>query len=425
MSSKSQNLKYGSVSKKTFFSSVLGIEKQYNIYLPPRYNQSEDRYPVLYLFRGHEDEWFDPYMDHSRGGNAIQHLADELIQTAAIGKMIIVGVSMTSDDGQVYGLGMNMLNPKLAKAHNGIGSGKFEDYFTQDFIPHIDSTYRTIADRAGRGMDGFSLGGYTSVMLAIKYPQLFSSVGSYDGSHMFRDLNDPRLSFGKHDDYLWVRNDKMFAPVFRKPGKKKYDISHLLSYNPLNILDELFGYEKGLLQSIRFYIKTAAFDGFQGNRDRGVHLVTLFQLHGIENHASSLILSSDAHHTWKFADLHMRETLKKHSEAFGVQPEEKTISAETEFLTNVELISVKETTPLHKTITIDYRVYKEIPIKVEILSMQGESIKTLKQETHACGRHQIEWKGLNATGHLIGSGLYFVLISTPTGAIRKKFLFLR
>ena len=411
--------------KKSFFSKILGVKKHYNIYLPPGYKKSDKRYPVLYLFRGHEDEWFDPYMDHSRGGCAIQHLADELIRNGIIGEMIIVGVSMTSDDGQILGLGINMLNPKAAKMHKGSGSGKFEDYFIEDVISHIDSTYRTIPDRACRGMDGFSLGGYTSVMLAIKHPHLFSSVGSYDGSHMFRDLNDPRHSLGKHDDFLWVRNDKMFGPVFRKPGKKKYDIEHLLSYNPLNILDELFGYEKGLMQSIRFYIRTAAFDGFQGNRDRGVHLVTLLQLHGIENQAPSLVLSSDAHHTWKFADLHMRETLKQHSRAFGLQPVKKSLPEDKEFLTNMELVAVEETTPFYKKIIIDYRVYKKIPIKVEILSLQGESIKTLQYETHSCGRHKIEWKGLNASGHLVGSGLYFALLSTPNGAIRKKFLFLR
>lgn len=417
--------KNGTVKKVTFFSKALGVKKKYNIYLPPGYESSQKRYPVVYLFRGHENEWFDPYMDHSRGGNGIQNLMDELIEGGISGEMILVGVSMTSDDGHIFGLGINMLNPKGAKGRKGIGTGQFEDYFVNDMITHIDSTYRTIPERECRGMDGFSLGGYTSVMLAIRHPELFSSVGSYDGSHMFRDMNDPRYSLGKYDDYLWVRDDRMFGPVFRKPGKKKYELQHLLAYNPLNILDELFGYEKGLMQSIHFYIKTAAFDGFQGNRDRGVHLVTLFQLHGIENKAASLVLSSDAHHTWKFADLHMRETLQRHSRAFGVLPEKGEKPPQKEFLTNVELISIEEAAPNKRRVGIVYRVYKEVDIKVEILNLQGESLRMLRHETHECGRHKVNWEGKTSSDHQLASGFFFVLISTPTGAIRRKFVFLR
>lgn len=152
----------GTVKTGRFFSEALGVEKRYKIYLPPGYSYTEARYPVLYLFRGHEDEWFNPFQDHSRGGSAVQDIADELIQAGQIGEMIIVGVSMASDDGQVFGLGVNFLNPALAKKHPGIGSGRFEDYFLHDLIPHVDAEYRTLGHPGARAADGFSLGGYTS-----------------------------------------------------------------------------------------------------------------------------------------------------------------------------------------------------------------------------------------------------------------------
>lgn len=308
----------GTVLKGEFYSSSLEVKKHYRIYLPPGYEHTDRRYPVLYLFRGHEDEWFNPYQDNSRGGVAVQHLADELIRSGAMGEMILVGVGMTSDDGQVYGLGVNFLNPRRVRKHPGVGSGRFEDYFVQDLVSHIDASYRTIADREHRGMDGFSLGGYTAVMLAIKYPHLFSSVGSYDGSYMFRNMADPRLNGAPHNDALWVRSDGMFAAAFREPGHKTHDIQYLLTYNPLNILEKLTSDERRVVQSIRFYITCAAWDGLQGNRDRSIHLMTLFSLHGIKNSADSLILSDDARHTWQFADRHLRTTLPKHSEAFGI-----------------------------------------------------------------------------------------------------------
>ena len=419
----------GSVSRETFDSPILGVKKNYQIYLPPGYYRSPQKhFPVLYLFRGHEKEWFDPYQDHSRGGVAIQHLADELINAGEIGEMIIVGPGMMSDDGEVYGLGVNFLNPAQAKQHSGIGSGRFEDYFVTDVIGHIEREYRAIPKQQARGADGFSLGGYTAVMLALKHPGLFSSVGSYDGSHMFLHLNDPRYSLNSyHDlDTLWVRNDKMFAPAFCNPGRKKYNIEHLRRYSSLDILEGLTAAQKKRIrQKIKFYIKTAAFDGFQGNRDRGVHLVTLFQLFGIPNHASALVLSSDAHHTWKFADLHMRETLIRHAETMGA--EKLTIHEKKgeSFLTNIEIISTRHSDPFRHTVQVKYRIYEEGPVKINILNLTGEQVVTLQQAHHPCGHHQIVWQGQNGQGHWVPSGVYFAEFVTLGGTIRKKFVFLR
>ncbi len=417
---------HATVLTRRLYSPTLKTEKKFKIYLPPGYHTTSKRYPVLYLFRGHENEWFDPYQDHSRGGRAVQDLADELIHTGAIGEMIIVGVSMTSDDGQVYGLGVNFLNPKLAVAHAGVGTGRFEDYFIHDLIPHIDAHFRTLRGRDYRGADGFSLGGYTAVMLAVKHPQLFCSVGSYDGSHMFRDLDDPRHEHGGPDDFLWVRRDKMFAAAFSRPGKKRYDIPYLLAHNPLNMIEKFSEVEKNKLRATRFYLTCAAFDDAQGNRDRNVHMVTLLHIHGIYNHVPSLILSTDAHHNWKFADLHLRETLKKHSEAFGIErakPRRAPVSPE--FLPNAEIISVADATHYRQPVKISYRIYQEVPVRVEILNFHGGHVATVRQEVHLCGRHQVEWNGQNWQGNRVASGIYFVQISTARGALRQKFLFLR
>ncbi len=420
-----QQLK-GTVLKETFHSPVLGVKKNYHIYLPPGYHQSTRRYPVLYLFRGHEDEWFNPYQDHSRGGVAVQHLADELIQAGDIGGMILVGPSLMSDNGQVYGLGVNFLDPDAASKHAGIGTGRFEDYFIEDVIGHIDRNYRTIPKGAARGADGFSLGGYTSVMLAMRHPKLFSSVGSYDGSHMFWKLRDPRYN-KPHDfnDTLWVRNDKMFAPVFSAPGERNYDLDHLQSYSALDVLHNLSPAKRKQVQNIRFSIKTAAYDGHQGNRDRGVHLVTLFQLYDIFNDAGSLVLSSDAHHTWKFTDLYMRENIKHHAAALGAKSSKTTEIKGNHYLTHLEIIAADFAEAEKPNVLVKYHVYENCYVRINILNSSGGFIATLKSEVHECGRFEIAWHGQNERGHWMPSGMYFIELETPAGAIRKKFVFLR
>ena len=54
-------------------------------------------------------------------------------------------------------------------------SAQGADVFINELIPHIDSTYRTIADRGGRGIEGFSQGGRGTARLMFRHPELFCS----------------------------------------------------------------------------------------------------------------------------------------------------------------------------------------------------------------------------------------------------------
>ena len=162
----------GTVETGSFESPTLAVTKYYKIYLPPGYYQSSENYPVVYFFRNHENEWFN--------NSSLKQVADELLQVGLIGNMILVGPNSGSNDGSYYGC-VNMLRPELASAY-GIGTGKFEDYIVNDLINHIDTTYRTLADKEHRGIDGFSLGGFISTVTALRNPEVYSSVGSFEGT---------------------------------------------------------------------------------------------------------------------------------------------------------------------------------------------------------------------------------------------------
>jgi enterochelin esterase-like enzyme len=56
------------------------------------------------------------------------------------------------------------------------GSAPIESIFIQEFLPHIDGNFRTIASRHGRLLDGFSMGGYGAARFGFKYPELFAAV---------------------------------------------------------------------------------------------------------------------------------------------------------------------------------------------------------------------------------------------------------
>lgn len=301
----------GTVRLVSFFSPALGIDKSYNIYLPPGYDTSSARYPVVYLFRGHEREWVNPYEDPHRGGRAVQDIADSLIAAGIIHPMILVMPGLSSEDNTIPGIGVDFLHVELAGNKPGLGTGQFERYLIHDLIPQIDATCRTIPDRQHRGTDGFSLGGYTSIMLAVRHPDLFASAGCYDGTHMWLDLNDPRHDDGPQDDFTWLKQP-MFAPAFGSPP----DANAINGYNVASIIHHASPETLVRIRQIRFHIQSAAFDGDKGNLDRNRHIVDILKQAGIPNSFPDTRVTPDAIHNWHYADLHIVMTLPLHDRVF-------------------------------------------------------------------------------------------------------------
>ncbi len=60
-------------------------------------------------------------------------------------------------------------------------SVQYETYITAELIPHIDSTYRTLAKKESRAITGLSMGGHGSIMLSAKHPDLFIAATSMSG----------------------------------------------------------------------------------------------------------------------------------------------------------------------------------------------------------------------------------------------------
>jgi enterochelin esterase-like enzyme len=54
--------------------------------------------------------------------------------------------------------------------------GDYESFVAEDLVAWVDSSYRTIAARASRGLAGHSMGGYGTIRLAMKHPETFSSI---------------------------------------------------------------------------------------------------------------------------------------------------------------------------------------------------------------------------------------------------------
>jgi enterochelin esterase-like enzyme len=62
-----------------------------------------------------------------------------------------------------------------------------------DLIPHVDATYRTIAAREGRAINGLSMGGFGALVLGLKHPEMFCAIGSHSGALGFARSAAERL----------------------------------------------------------------------------------------------------------------------------------------------------------------------------------------------------------------------------------------
>lgn len=134
------------------------------VYTPPGYDPSSARrYPVIYNLHG------------AGGGSPVrqwmrtQKTLTQTMDSGSVPPVIVVYVNGFGDTGYLD--------------HPGAGPKVFSSIVTE-LIPFIDANYRTIADRRGRTIDGFSMGGGGSMMVALKRPDLFSSVVSYGGGFM-------------------------------------------------------------------------------------------------------------------------------------------------------------------------------------------------------------------------------------------------
>lgn len=281
-------------------SRALGAAKSLYVYLPPEYAaEPRRRFPTLYLLRGHEREWVNPREDESRGGRTAIDVYEGLRAAGAIGPLILVMPGLASDDNAVPGMLTDFRSPELAAAAAGVGSGRFQRYFFDELIPHIDRSFRTAP--AARAVAGFSLGGYMAVKAAALRPELFASVGAFDGS----------FPYGADGGTAARPGDGLFAPpMFDAPLGRPRDPGRLADNSPVCLLMRA---DPAALRRITWVIQYGPeqLEPWGSNFYRGEHLLRALRALGIAN-AAPVAAVPDGSHTWQAADRHLEQTLPIH-----------------------------------------------------------------------------------------------------------------
>ncbi|MBV6480007.1 MAG: hypothetical protein HGGPFJEG_02821 [Ignavibacteria bacterium] len=176
--------KKGSVILETFDSKILKnnplgdpASRDFPVYLPHSYFSSGKRFPVVYLLSGFTGKG-QMNMNINFLSENIQQRLDRLITTRKIKEMIVV----MPDCITKYG-GSQFINSS--------GTGRYEDYIIKELIPYIDGKYKTIQHKNSRAICGKSSGGYGSVVLAMKNPEVFGHLCSTAGDMYFEYCYKP------------------------------------------------------------------------------------------------------------------------------------------------------------------------------------------------------------------------------------------
>ena len=163
----------GIVENGSFYSESLDENRNYTIYLPEGYYESNAEYPVVYFLHG--------FGGTNNSYNAFHSSLNSMIDDGSIIEMIVVSADGTTDlyDGSFY--------------TNSILNGDYGDYIAYDLVDYIDTSFRTLAMKEFRALSGHSMGGYGTFRLGIYHSDIFSSLAAHSGPIHLESLNNPFL----------------------------------------------------------------------------------------------------------------------------------------------------------------------------------------------------------------------------------------
>lgn len=149
--------RWQNVAEYTFFSESRQEDVLFTLYTPPGYDQTDQRYPVLYFMHGSQGSQILFWNAISRevaaaNGDAGAWLT-QLIESGEMPPFIVVAAR--DDQG-----GWTTLSETMA---------------TQELIAAIDGNWRTIASRNGRSLAGFSMGAMGATIFPARHPDLYCS----------------------------------------------------------------------------------------------------------------------------------------------------------------------------------------------------------------------------------------------------------
>ncbi|MFC2031029.1 alpha/beta hydrolase [Chloroflexota bacterium] len=168
----------GEITSQALADNLIGDKnkRRFDVYLPPGYDESDERYPVVYVLHG----WRGTYADYTRMGPQLK----SLLAAGEAQPMILVFV----DGDNAFWGSWYRSSPTI---------GDYEGYITRELVDLVDSTYRTLPSPESRGITGCSMGAEGAIHLAFKYPDVFGAAAPVSGLYDYDLENDTYWEGGR------------------------------------------------------------------------------------------------------------------------------------------------------------------------------------------------------------------------------------
>jgi len=155
-----------------------GPEKRWAyVYLPAMYRrQSRRRFPVLYMFDGH-NVFFDEDATYGKSWGMGEYL--DFVEAPLI--VAAVECNHSPEGGRLSEYSPFDIDEPAFGRLPGLGRETME-WFTKVFKPHVDRRYRTLRDREHTFISGSSMGGLMSLYAAVEYNHVFSRAAALSPS---------------------------------------------------------------------------------------------------------------------------------------------------------------------------------------------------------------------------------------------------
>lgn len=149
----------------------LQTTKKIWVYLPLGYENSTQKYPVIYMHDA--QNLFD-----AKTSYAGEWKVDETLDSLKA-KVIVIGI----EHGNAKR--MDELTPFKNEKYGGGNADAYLDFIVSTLKPHVDANYRTKHKAKHTIIFGSSLGGLVSFYAVLKYPEVFGNAGVFSPSFWF------------------------------------------------------------------------------------------------------------------------------------------------------------------------------------------------------------------------------------------------
>ncbi|WP_129793831.1 alpha/beta hydrolase [Sphingosinicella sp. CPCC 101087] len=194
-------------------SAVMGDVRELNIWVPPGYETSEERYTILYLLDGALDQDF----------HHIAGLAQLASLSWTFGPLIVVGVQTRQRQAELTPVATD---PRYLSAFpDSGGADRFRRFLREEVIPFVEGRYRVGARRA---LMGESLAGLFVVDTLLSEPELFHDYVAISPS-LWWDDRRPMREAASRADPLDTTDRRLYLAVANEGGTMQDGVDLLRS----------------------------------------------------------------------------------------------------------------------------------------------------------------------------------------------------